>query len=567
SRETEGYGMNTDAVAKLYERGVKLIVTVDNGISAIPEAERIRELGMELIVTDHHQPGEVLPEALAVVDAHREDNVSPFRLYCGAGIALLLVAAMNDGDLDMALEQFGDLAAIATIADVVSLTGENRYLVQVGLDYLENTERAGLIALRELSGLKGKPLTATNIAFTIAPRINAAGRLASPRLAVELLLEEDPAKARELAGRINSLNSERKAIGEEILDHIRQTIAADPQLLHERVLVFSGEGWNAGIIGIAAARLQERYGKPCFIISTENGIGHGSARSFGNFSVFGALTFCGDLLEKYGGHPAAGGFTIRAENIPAFRERIAQYAREHHPEMPVMELRATCILKRDHLTVEAVSSLSALEPYGTDNPEPMFVAENARILDIRPVSGGVHTKLSVEVDGVRCDAMIFRTTPEATGLHTGDICHLLVQLSVSEWMGQRRISMNVQDHRASGISQSRILAAMAAYDKYRRQEPLPPAYYQAIAPSREDCVLVYNAVQPSGIRIERLAMQMFLQNLNYCKTRICLDVFAELGLMEISDGEVYVKRLPAKRVDLQSSQILKAITARSKEGT
>ncbi len=564
---SEGYGLNNQAIDELHADGVELIVTVDNGISAIPEAQHIRELGMELVVTDHHQPGAELPEALAVVDAHREDNFSPFRLYCGAGIALLLVAAMNDGDVQMALEQFGDLAAIATIADVVSLTSENRYLVQVGMDYLENTERPGLRALREISGLGEKKLTSTNIAFGIAPRINAAGRLASPKLAVELLLEEDPAKARSLAEQIDKLNAERKTCGEEILHAVRSAIAEEPQLIHERVLIFSGENWNAGVIGIAAARLQERYSKPCFIISVENGIGHGSARAFGVFSVFSALTFCGDLLEKYGGHPAAGGFTIKVENIPAFRERIAEYARTNHPDMPVMELQSACVLRRHLLSTEAVASLSQLEPFGTDNPEPIFVAENARIREVRPVSGGVHTKLTVEVDGVVCDAMLFRTSPEASGLRPGDVCHMMVLLSVNSWMGQERITLNVQDHRASGINQSRILSAMAAYDKYRRQEELPAAYYKAIAPTREECIAVYNAVSPKGIRIDRLALLMFPQNINYCKMRICLDIFEELGLIAVEDGETSTRRLPAKRVDLQNSKILQSITNRSKEVT
>ena len=562
---SEGYGLNLQAVQEMHDDGVNLIVTVDNGISAIPEAARIRELGMELVVTDHHQPGETIPEALAVVDAHRPENVSPFRLYCGAGIALLLVAAMNDGDLDMAMEQFGDLAAIATIADVVSLTGENRFLVQRGLEYLENTERPGLRVLRELSGLSNRPLTSGNIAFTIAPRINAAGRLASPKLAVELLLEEDPARARQLAEQLESINAARKQSGETVVHAVRTQIAQEPQLLHERVLIFAGTDWNEGIIGIAAARLQEQYGKPCFIISVRDGTGHGSARSFGDFSVFSALTSCKELLDKFGGHPAAGGFTIREENIPAFRQAIAEYARVNHPDMPVMELRSACILKADMLRPEVVASLSALEPFGTDNPEPLFVAENVQIREIRPVSGGTHTKLSVIVDSVPCDAMLFRTSPESTGLKPGDVVHMMAFLTVNHWNGTDRVSLNVQDFRASGISQSRILSAMAAYDKYRRQEKLPAAYYRAIAPSREDCITVYHAVSSKGIRIDRLALMMYPRNINYCKLRICLDAFEELGLIAVEDGETTVRRLPAQRVDLQSSVTLQTVNARAKE--
>ncbi|MCR5718176.1 MAG: single-stranded-DNA-specific exonuclease RecJ [Oscillospiraceae bacterium] len=562
----EGYGLNLQAVEEMHQDGVQLVVTVDNGISAIPEAKRMQELGMELVITDHHQPGDELPCALAVVDAHRTDNFSPFRLYCGAGIALLLVAAMNDGDVAMALEQFGDLAAVATIADIVSLTGENRYLVQIGLEYLQNTERPGLRALREVSGLSGKALTAGNVAFGIAPRINAAGRLASPRLAVELMLAEDPQQAQQLAEQINQLNTNRKTEGERILFHVREQIAQTPQLIHERVLVLSGEDWNAGIIGIAAARLQEKYGKPCFIISVKDGVGHGSARSFGEFSVFGCLTYCADLLEKYGGHPAAGGFTIKAEQIPAFRQRVAAYAAENHPQMPVMELRSACVLKRHLLVPEQISSLAQLEPFGTDNPEPLFAAENARITEIRPVSGGAHTKLTVTVDGVSCDAMLFRTDPQAAGLRVGDVVHLMAHVSVNSWMGKESITLNVQDFRTSGISQTRILSAMAAYDTYRRGEMLPASYYAAIAPSREECIAVYQAVPVKGIRIDRLTLAVYPKQINYCKMRICLDIFAELGLIAIEEGESYARRLPAKQTDLHQSEILKTVSSLAKEG-
>ena len=557
---SEGYGLNEAAVREMHEAGVSLVLTVDNGISAVPEAALIRELGMELVITDHHQPGAVLPEALAVVDPHREDNYSPFRLYCGAGLALLLVAALNEGDTAMALEQAGDLAAIATIADVVALTGENRFLVQRGLDYLENTERPGLRALRQVSGLAEKALTSGNVAFSIAPRINAAGRLASPKLAVELLLEEDPKKAQALAEELDRINAERKACEEEILHAVRAQCDASPDRLHDRVLVFDGEGWHAGVIGIVAARLMERWGRPCFMISVKDGIGHGSARSFGDFSVFGCLTACGELLEKYGGHPAAGGFTIKAEHIPAFREKVAAYALAEHPDMPVLELRAACVLKPEHLQPDCAKTLQALEPFGCGNPEPVFMVENARIIEMRPLSSGVHTKLSIESGGVRCDALLFRTAPERTGLKPGDVIHMMVRLSVSSYMGQESVSLVVQDYRLSGLRQGQILTAMQTYDKLRRREPLDAAYYRAACPTREECITVYQAIPVKGIAVEQLTLQMYARQINYCKVRICLDSFAELGLIAVEDCETRARRLPVKqRVDLQSAATLQEL--------
>ncbi|MBQ2265239.1 MAG: single-stranded-DNA-specific exonuclease RecJ [Oscillospiraceae bacterium] len=563
---SEGYGLNEAAVREMHADGTQLIITVDNGISAIREAELIAELGMELVVTDHHQPGSTLPRAAAVVDAHCEDNFSPFRLYCGAGIALLLVAALNDGDVDMALEQFGDLAAIATIADVVSLTGENRLLVQMGLQYLENTERAGLRALREVSGLSGKELTASNVAFGLSPRINAAGRLRSPRLAVELLLEEDPRRAMQLAEELNGINSERRELEAEIIEAAMQQAAQHPEMLHERVLVFSGQGWHTGVIGIVASRLVERFGKPCIMIGVEDGVGHGSARSFGDFSVFGCLTACEKHLTKYGGHPAAGGLTIPEEEIPAFIQSVAAYAAANHPEMPELELKAACSLKPEQLTVEEIRSLSQLEPFGAGNPEPVFAIENARVLEIRPLSEGVHTKLRVEVQGMTCDALLFRTPPERVALSVGSVCHLMVKLGVNTFNNTARVQMVVQDYRISGIKQTKILSALRTYEAYRRGEALSPAVLQAITPSREDCIAVYKAVPAKGVSLSELMLTMYGQDINCCKMRICLDIFCELGLMiqDLCEGSV---RLPQekKQADLNASAILRDLHERLKE--
>lgn len=562
----EGYGLNEAAVRELHEDGVELIITVDNGISAIPEAELIAELGMELVITDHHQPGSTLPRAAAVVDPHCEDNYSPFRLYCGAGIALLLVAALNDGDVDMALEQFGDLAAVATIADVVSLTGENRLLVQMGLQYLENTERPGLRALREISGLAGKELTASNIAFGIAPRINAAGRLRSPRLAVELLLEEDPRKAQALAEELNHVNAERRELEAQIIEAVLSQIAAQPEILHERVLVFSGHDWHTGVIGIVASRLVERFGKPCIMISVEDGVGHGSARSFGDFSVFGCLTACSRHLSKFGGHPAAGGLTIPEAEIPGFIRSVAAYAAEMHPEMPVLELKAACALRPEMLTVEEVRSLSQLEPFGAGNPEPVFAIENARILEIRPLSEGVHTKLRVEAEGAVYDALLFRTPPERVAASVGSVCHLMVRLGVNTYNNQSKVQMIVQDHRISGLKQTKILSALSTYDKYRRGEPLSAAILQAVTPTREECIKVYKAVPAKGVLLSELMLTMYLQEINACKMRICLDIFTELGLMVQDACEGSVKLSPVRaHVDLNASSILRELQNKIRE--
>ncbi len=554
---SEGYGLNMQAVQEMYEDGVQLIVTVDNGISALEEATKIKELGMQLVITDHHPPGNELPEALAIVDAHREDNYSMYRHYCGAGVALLLVAAMNDGDTQIALEQFGDLAAIATIADVVALTGENRFLVQRGLEYLENTERAGLRALREVSGLADKPFTSLNTAFTIAPRINAAGRMASPRLAVELLLEENPERAMELAQELNTINTQRKDCEAEILKSALQQMETHPEMYFDRVLIFAGENWHSGVIGIVASRLQELYGKPCFIISIADGYGHGSARSFGNFHIFKALTACKELLEKFGGHPSAGGFTLKEENIPAFRKQIQEYAAFNHEEMPFMEVTAACTLKPEFMLPEAVQSLEALAPFGAENPEPVFLAENVFVQDIRATANGTHTRIQVQMYGQSYTAMYFRKTPEQTGISAGNYYHMLVRLNVSTFNGRTSITMFVQEVRPAGVMQSKLLGAVQTYEKYRRKEQLLPSYYKAMLPERKELIQVYQALTDKPVQTEFLSAVLMRQEINFCKVLIALDVFEEMGLVSINRQTGEAWKLPVRqKVNLEDSAVL-----------
>ena len=304
----EGYGMNADSLRRLQKEGVACIVTVDNGIAALEEAELLAELGITLIITDHHQPSDgKLPRARAVVDPHRADSNDVFRPLCGAGVALKLIMAMEDGDATIAMEEFGELAAIATVADVVPLQGENRYLVQQGLRLLANTERPGLLALLDVAGLTGKKLTATSIAYSLAPRINAAGRFGSPRQAVELLLCEDPEEAHALADQLEQCNRQRKEVEEQILQEMIAQTEQHPELLQQRVLILAGANWHHGVIGIVAARLEERFGKPAIVITLEGETARGSMRSFGAFSAFACLDACKDCLTRYGGHPGAGG--------------------------------------------------------------------------------------------------------------------------------------------------------------------------------------------------------------------------------------------------------------------
>lgn len=553
----EGYGMNEAAIRKLHAAGTKLIITVDNGITAIKEAELIYQLGMRLVVTDHHQPLEELPRAEAVVDPHRSDCPSPYKKYCGAAIALLLLAALDGGDWEIALEQFGELAAIATVADVVELSGENRFLVQRGLQYLANTENIGLLTLMEISGIKGKTPTASSVAFSIAPRINAAGRFGSPSEAVKLLMAEEPEEAAVIAAEIESCNRERKEEEERILSEIQKQIEQNPASVSERVLVFAGRGWHHGVIGIVAARLQERFGKPAFIITIEENGARGSARSFGDFSAFGCLDYCRANLTKYGGHPGAGGFSLEKESIPEFMKSIQRYALENFPQMPVFTVKADKLLMPEDLTTENIGGLSILEPFGAGNPSPVFAICGAVLKELLPLSGGAHTKLKLIYGTMAIEALLFRTSPDDVKLKRDDVCDLLVSAGVNVYNGRTSLSLIVQDYRRSGMKQAKYFAAASAYEQLVRGEELSKAYYAAIAPSREELVAAYKAVPEAGVDMDALFMQLQNIEMNYCKLRVCIDVFSELGLVHTDNYHGIVKRLPVKgKVNLEDSALL-----------
>lgn len=542
----EGYGMRIDRLQKLKEEGVSLIVTVDNGISAVEEAKAAKELGIDLVITDHHRPGDVLPEAVAVVDPYRPDCMSPYKTVCGAVVALKLTAVLDGGDWEPAMEQFGDLAALATIADVMPLDGENRFIVQRGLQLLANTERMGLYSLMAVCGIEaGTPISSTAAAFQLIPRINAAGRFASAALAAKLFLTDDPEEAQMLAEQIHGLNNDRRETEQVIFGQIMEQIRQNPDLISGRVLVFSGDDWHHGVIGIVAARLQERFGKPCFLMSREPDGYRGSARSFGDFSVFECLKYCEPHLLRYGGHPGAGGFTVSPESLDAFCAAIQEYAAKFNPQMPVMTVHAERALEPSELTVQNVMGLSVLEPFGQGNPKPLFVLKEMTVSEIYGMSGGIHTKLRLRKNGFQQDVLLFRMKPEETGIEPGQVLDFLISADVREYMGKPSLSLRCEDWRKSARAQEQDIAAQAAYDAYRRGEKLPSlAYYQRMCPHRSDLVAVYQMVQGAPVSIPHICEKLQKAGMNRCRARVCADIFSELGLLRYDAASDTLTRLP-----------------------
>lgn len=559
---SDGYGLCEKGIRELADDGVQLIVTVDNGISAVNEVKLANELGMKVVVTDHHQPGESLPDALAVVDPHRTDCTSLYKDLCGCAVALKLIAAMDGGDYSAALEQFSDFAALATIADVVPLTGENRFIVESGLHYLKNTENLGLQALMKKAGVKDR-LSSVDVSFSIIPRINASGRFGSASDAVELFLTDDEKRAEELAEQLDRLNSERKAAEEQILASIEESISASPEILYDRVLVIYGEGWHHGVIGIVAARLVERFGKPVFLLSDDGDEARGSARSVEGFSIYEALAACGDHLTKFGGHVGAGGFSLLKENIGSFKEAMQKFAAEHYPAPPVLTIRADKVILPNELSLDAISSLSSLEPFGEGSRQPIFLIRKAVLTDIVPLSGGVHTKLRLNYGGTMLEGLLFGTKAEDILYRKGDTLDLLASFSINVFNGRTSVSMRISDMRSSRVSQLRYFNAKAAYEQFKRGEGIDTALAKRALPTRDELILIYKTIAKfCVISSDELFGQLDENVISYCKLRIAVDIFAELGFItyEIwNDRITFIKNPP--KAAIESSKIYQSFAA------
>lgn len=552
-----GYGLNKDAVKTLAEQGVQLIITVDNGIASIEEADLIDELGMKLIITDHHQPSEVLPKALAIINPHRKDCTSPFKNLAGVGVTLKLIAALDDGNYEAVLEQYADIAAIGTIADVVPLVSENRTIVKHGLKLLAVTENLGLSTLMEKSRVSTDNINSTAIAFMIAPRINAAGRFGSPKTAVKTLLSDDE-EAETLVNELVSLNQERKKVEDKIMQDIENYIKSNPKVLNEKILILIGENWHHGVVGIVCSRVLERYGKPNIIISIEGEEARGSARSIKGFNIFECLSCCKDFLERFGGHECAGGLSLKVENLEAFRQKALDYANKID-KMPAITLNADKLLSGADLSIEMIESLKMLEPFGEGNPQPIFAMIGARVDRVISLANGKHTKLDLTYDKIKVTALIFGVSSENIALLQGEFGDFLVFAEINEYNGNKSITLRVKDYRKSGIVQDKYFSAKACYEALMRGEEISEKLKERIIPSREELVKVYKFLQNLNKQqsIDRIFMQLTDESMNYCKLRICLDIFKEQELLTIDlCSEMVTFIPPTKKVDLASSKIL-----------
>ena len=568
-RLEEGYGLNELAIRQLHREQIRLIITVDCGITATAEARLCAELGIDLIITDHHECKQELPEACAVIDAHRPDRTYPHTDLSGVGVAFKLASALC-GDQEAVLERYGDLVCLGTIADVMRLQGENRRFVSSGLEQLSRAKRVGIAALLHECGCDLRDVTASTVGYVLAPRINAAGRMGQVEIATELFLTENPANAARKASALCRLNRQRQSIEAEIYrDAVSRLGTENPG-----AIVLAGENWHQGVVGIVASRMAEEYACPTFLICMDGDKGKASSRSYGGFNLFSGLSALSDLLESYGGHELAAGFTIRRDRIDEFREAITALARDFAASGEARSaLEVDCAVTPELLTLENVAALRELEPCGNGCPRPVLCMEHMYVDQLSEVGSGKHLRLRLRSDsGAMCAAIFFSTTARQAAVAQGDCIDVAFTPQINEYRGVRSVQLNVVDIRMCRSERERDAAQQALYDRMSAHGPISAQEAEALLPERSEFAMVWRyliANCAGGELIENAAClcrkiaHATGRACSLMRTRICLDAFDELGLIELRRHPKYLHiRITSDghKVDLSQSSVVRYLT-------
>lgn len=553
---SEGYGMTIPALERIVSTGTQLIITVDNGISALDEARFLEEKGVELIVTDHHRPGLELPVCGACIDPNRADDGSPFKDLCGAGVALKLIIALEE-DEEFVLDTYAHLAAVGTIGDVMPLKGENRYIVQRGLENIKNGQNAGITALIRSASRSVENITSTDVAFTVCPRINAAGRMDSPEKAFRLLLCEDDAEtAKRIAEELSELNNKRKSEENKIIRDINEQIVRDPLIVKQRVIVLSGEGWHCGIIGIVCAHLMEKYDKPVVMISVEGDEARGSMRSVMGFSAHKMLSECSACLTKFGGHPGAGGFSLPASKVEEFTNQIHEYSLNCYRKMPEVSLNVDMEVPIAELTTDNVKKLSLLEPYGEHNSMPLFLLRGCTLKSKRALKDGKYTSFEIAQGNHSLRVITFKIPFAKFFPNVGDTIDVAAAAEINEYNGTESVQLRLADYRPSSFREDRFLAAERVYEEISRGEGCDKKLAPRVIPqTREELMAIYDIVRKSNGQRTPTEIAMQAGAPNYCMLRITLDAFAEAGMIEYTNDAPKTVPVNEKR-DLFQSGLL-----------
>jgi len=562
-RLEEGYGLNPIAIHQLHEEGVRLIVTVDCGITAVEEAKLCQELGIDLVITDHHECKEQLPDAIAVVDPHRPDGGYPHKTLSGVGVAFKLAAALS-GNQEAVLEEYADMVCLGTVADVMPLIGENRVFVSWGLKSIRCTRRPGLAALMKECGCTADTVTATTIGYMLAPRINAAGRMGQIDWAVELFLTEDEERATYLAQALCNLNRERQQVESRIYE---EAVSMLPAGQMPEAIVLADESWHQGVVGIVASRMAEEYCCPTFLICLDGEHGKASSRSFGGFNLFASLTALSDLLESYGGHELAAGFTISRDKIPAFRQAVCVRAAEYYTDTgPRTVLDIDCAVTPELLTVKGIAALDALEPCGNGCPKPVLMMEKMTVERISMVGSGRHMRLRLRSGHYGINAIYFSATPESASIEPGDLVDVAFHPQINEFRGERTPQMNVLDIRPS--CNLPCCPELCGYP-HIRSGSITAAEAAALLPGRTALSAVWRylaglerTVQEDPVCLCRKIVRWSNHALSLGQLFTCLDIFRDVGLLNYTrqHKNITVELTPGgEKADLSRSQTMQTL--------
>lgn len=526
NRHSDGYGLNKSAIKKLIAEGAKLIITVDNGIRAIDETLFAIENNIDIIITDHHEPGDTVPQASAIINPKQKDCNYPFKELAGAGVVFKLLCAIS-GDEQSILENYADIIGIGTIADVMKLIGENRVIVSKGLELVQNTKNNGLRQL--LDDAKIKKVTAGNIGYHIAPRINAGGRLDSATIATELFLDDKLENSKILC----EYNDKRRVIEKNITDEIIERIQKNGKV--DDVIILSGENWEPGVIGIVASRIAFKYYKPIILICIKDGVGTASGRSISGFDLFKYVNECSHFCEKSGGHSMAIGLTIQSENIEKFRKKMLEICDTSNLKQ-IIDIDA---LIDDDITIEDVESLNILEPFGNGNRQPNLAFCAAKIIAKKSISGGVHQKLTVELKHKNYDVMLFGASD--VDFVIGDIIDVAFTADINLFNGRKSLSLVCTDIRYN----------FDIYNKFINGDNLNNYEKTILTPSYEELVYVFRQI--------KLSRSTKNTGINMQKFKICLDIFLEFNLIS-NENDIINILTTDKKADIKSSLILKKLS-------
>lgn len=556
-RIQEGYGMNCAAIDKFAEQNVGLIITVDNGISCANEIAYADSLNIKTVVTDHHLPPEILPDAVAVVDPHRKDCPSAFKEICGAEVAFKLVCVLDDKEPEQMLPRYADILAVATIGDVMPLVNENRSIVKAGIKKIRLSPNIGIASILNMAGVERTTIDASKISFGIVPRINAAGRMGSAYRAFELLICSSAIEALKIAGPIDDDNVRRQQIEKDILKNAIRMIE-DNNYQHNRVIVISGEGWHFGVLGIVASRLCERYGKPTLVLSSEDGVAHGSGRSFSGFNLYNAINACNDILLKYGGHELAAGISVNTSDVDKFRQRINEYAANLPTVAPSLNIDLR--LNPAALSVDMAFAIKTLEPFGVGNPTPVFGIFGVTLDKITSIGGGKHLKLLCKKNDNVFQALLFGVTHEQFCFEVGDMLDLAVVIDTNLYQGQYALSVQVKAIKISDTIDDAYFEACQQYDDFVSGYTTD---FMEILPDRTQVGIIYKLINANPIKAERL--KYINTEIGYAKTQIAIKTLCELGLVSLNNGILISHNLQQK-TDLMNSETYKNLYERVNNG-